>query len=374
MAGLALLWAPIAANAQSYRGQAEPIVGPRNPVEFSGFEFQTIVFGHEGPMPYEISGPPIAGREYLVEADIFGIDSAATIRFELIDASGGSARTLAMWKESDTSDDGQFAGWVEVPARPFRIVASGTATSGTAFRTASTLFEPAATGAPDDGLPPGLPEDRRSRVQSMLEDATRLLQAHAARVAAEHPDGSIALARAIVSPIDYEPLTSPAGDPIGIRVRYSIEFPARLTISAIPSATPAYPDSHSEWRGVEMKPLTGTISPSPQLESVAMRDVIVHGAGATYQPGSYSFTVDLIPDYVLQGTEPGRFCINEHKFGGREVWDALIASEAAVPYRLWIRDTETSATIPTFFPQRSFYRSFRAAGARDCNPPGNARF
>ena len=36
-------------------------------------------------------------------------------------------------------------------------------------------------------------------------------------------------------------------------------------------------------------------------------DVIVYGANATYLPGTYTFSVDLIPDYVLQGTQTGRF-------------------------------------------------------------------
>jgi hypothetical protein len=82
----------------------------------------------------------------------------------------------------------------------------------------------------------------------------------------------------------------------------------------------------------------------------------------------------MVPDYVFQGTLSGRFCIHEQKFTNRDVWNALVASQAAVPYSLSISDTETSATIPTFFPQRTFYESFKAGGAADCGPVPNSRF
>ena len=84
--------------------------------------------------------------------------------------------------------------------------------------------------------------------------------------------------------------------------------------------------------------------------------------------------VDLIPNYVLQGTQTGRFCINEQTITNRPAWEAIMTSEADVPYSVSIRDTETRANIPAFFPQRTFHATFTAGGALDCSPTGNTRF
>jgi hypothetical protein len=365
------------ANAQNYRGQAVPVVQRVDPVELSRFRFLTFVFGREGPMDTPLQAAPVAGREYFVEADIFGIESAAAVRFELVDAAGRSLQTLTMWKANDGADEGEFYGFVKVPNQPFRAAVSGTGRSGAAFRSAfSTLFQPAANGTDDrQALPPGVPADQRNRIQSMVDDYRRELQARSAQTAAQHPDGVIALARAVVSPIAYEPLNSAAGAPTGLRLRYSIQFPVRQTIVAVPLVFPTY--QALQWRGVvEMKGLGGTISPAPQMVGVqSLQDVIIYRARATYEAGTtYTFTIDMVPDYVFQGTLSGRFCLFEQKFTNRDVWNALIASDAAVPYSLSISDAETSAIIPTFFPQRTFYQSFKSAGAADCGPAANIRF
>jgi hypothetical protein len=127
---------------------------------------------------------------------------------------------------------------------------------------------------------------------------------------------------------------------------------------------------------VTMKPLTGTITPTPQMVGVqSLNDVIVYQAAATYEAGtSYSFTIDMIPDFVFQGSLSGRFCIHEQKFENRSVWSALLASSAPIPYSLTINDTGTVANIPLFLPQRTFHDSFAAGGAVDCGPVPNIRF
>src|SRR5262245_26524253 len=91
--------------AQSYRGEANTIVHRADPVEFLRIRFLTFAFGREGPMDAPAPMPPVGDREYFVEADIFGIESAATIRFEIVDINGRSLQTIAMWKQSDSSTD-----------------------------------------------------------------------------------------------------------------------------------------------------------------------------------------------------------------------------------------------------------------------------
>jgi hypothetical protein len=366
-----------AMNAQNYRGQAVPVTQRRDPVELSRFRFLTFVFGHEGPMDTPLQTPAVAGREYYVEADVFGIESVATIRFELVDVSGRSLHTITMWKAGDGADKDEFYGFIKVPDQPFRVVASGTSRSGAAFRSVlNRLFQPAANGLDERPLvPPDIPPNQRNRLQGIVDSYSREMQTRSAQTAAEHPDGVITLVRAVVSPIAYEPLNSAFGLPIGIRLHYSIQFPARQTIVAVPLVFPVY--QPWAWRGaVEMKPLGGTISPAPQMAGVqSLQEVILYRAAATYAAGTtYTFTVDLVPDYIIQGVQTSRFCIYEQKVTNRDVWSALIASEASVPYSLSISDTETAATIPTFFPQRTFYETFKSSGAADCGPVPNNRF
>ncbi len=360
--------------AQNYRGEAVPVVERVDPIELSRMRFLTFAFGHEGPMDTPLTTPPVVGREYFVEADVFGIETAANVRFELWDASGRALQAPVMWKGSDASDEGEFYGFITVPTQPFRVTVSGTSVSGAPFRSVlADLFRPAVNG-PDDQpqLPPGLPSNTAAQLGEMVESYRREMRQQGARASTDHPDGVIRLPRATVSRISYEPLQSP---PIGMRLRYTLQVPRRMTLTAVPNVFPAYPNF--AWRGVvTMKPLAGSITPVPTMVGVqSMRDVIVYQGAATYEPNiTYTFIVDLTPDYVIQGTQSSRFCLFEQKFTNRAVWDSLIASQAAIPYSISISDTGTAATIPTFLPQRTFYENFKSAGAGDCGPQPSNRF
>lgn len=328
-------------------------------------------------MDTPLSTPPIRGQEYFVEADIFGIESAASIRFELVDAAGRTLQVLTMWKASDGSTDGEFYGFVTVPSQPFRAAVTGTNRNGILFRSVlSRAFEPVVNGPSEQPiLPAGISSAQYSRLQSMVAAYRKQMKTRAAQAEADHPAGVIALSKAVVSRIAYEPLNSSSGAPIGVRLHYSIQFPTRQTIVAVPHVFPVYPAP--DWRGiVAMKALGGTITPVPEMVGVqSLADVISYRASATYQAGStYTFTVDMVPDYVFQGTQSRRFCLHEQKFTNRTAWSALIASQTPIPYSISITDTETTASIPVFFPQKTFYDSFHADGAIDCGPAPNIRF
>jgi hypothetical protein len=360
--------------AQNYSGEAVPVIERVEPIELSRLRFLTFAFGREGPMDAPLTTPPVAGREYFVEADVFGIETAASIRFEFVEASGRSLQALTMWKGSDASNDGEFYGFVTVPAVPFRVAISGTNVSGGPYRVVlGDLFRPTASGPTEQPpVPAGIPANLSTQLNDMLETYRREMHQRSARAAQDFPDGLIRLPRTVVSRIRYEPLQSP---PIGLRLRYVLQVPRRMTLSAVPHVFPAYPTA--AWRGaVTMKPIAGSIAPPPAMVGVqSMRDVIVYQGGATYEPGiTYAFVVDFVPDYVVQGTQSSRFCVYEQKVTNRTVWDSLIASPTAVPYSISISDTGTAATIPAFLPQRTFYENFKAAGAADCGPQPNNRF
>jgi len=373
---LLLSRADVGAQDNDYRGEAVPVAGRSDPLEFSRLRFLTFTFGREGPMDTPLNTPPVSGRQYFVEADVFGIESADSIRFEFVDTANRTVQTLTLWKASDASNDGEFYGFVTVPNQPFRAVMSGTSRSGASFRsTLDTLFQPSANGPDERILPPGGSENQRAQLERLVAAYRQDLQTRAAQAAVEHPGGVILLKRAAVSRITYEPFNSASGAPLGVRLRYSIQFPSRQSIVAVPLVFPAY--AQTDWRGiVEMRPLSGTITPAPEIVGAqSIQDVILYRGAATYQAGTtYSFTIDSVPDYVFQGTQTGRFCIYEQKFNNRSAWDALKSSSAPIPYRVSISDAEMYVNIPVFFPQRAFYESFQRIGALDCGPGANIRF
>ena len=320
---------------------------------------------------------PIVGHEYFVEADVSGIESVANIRFELVDEMGRKFQTLNLWKAADGVTDGEFHGFITVPNKAFRSIITGTKTNGAEFRSVlSTLFHPAPNGPPDDDiLPAGTPTEYASRIRALVADYRQQILARAAQAVVDHPGGVISIQRMIVSKIGYEPLALPSGSPIGLRLRYSIQFSSRQTIRATPHIFPVY--RPAAWRGmVTMKSIGGSVSPAPTLPgATSLNDVIVYQGAATYDAGvTYNFVIDMVPDFVIRGSQTGRFCIYEQKFTNRQAWDALIAADTPVPYSVAISETGTSATIPTFFPQRTFYESFAAAGAFDCGAAPNVNF
>ncbi|HEX5000646.1 MAG TPA: hypothetical protein VFY29_20650 [Terriglobia bacterium] len=380
--GLALLFLIIGSGAgvgaQNYRGEAVPVAERVDPVSFSRIRFLTFAFGREGPSATPLTTQPVAGREYFVEADVFGIESVASIHFELVDGAGrGLGAVPSMWKASDGSTDGEFYGFITVPKEPFRVAVSGVYASSATFRSVfDTLFQPAAAGASDESLlPPGLDANQAKRLQDTLADYRKELLARSSKAAREHPDGVIRLDRAAVSAISYEPLLNGASAPIGVRLRYTIEFPSQKVITAVPHVFPVY--SQWDWRGVvTMKALGGTVTPEPEMVAAqSMKDVIVYGAAAIYKARKkYTFVIDMAPDYVFQGTVSGKFCLYDQRPSNRAAFQAILASPDPVPYSLTISDTQTTARIPSFFPQRVFYDNFKAAGAVDCGPTPNIRF
>jgi hypothetical protein len=126
-----------------------------------------------------------------------------------------------------------------------------------------------------------------------------------------------------------------------------------------------------------MKALQGTISPAPGLSgAMSMNDVIVYGSRAQYRAGvTYTFSIDMAPDYVYRGTLSGRFCVHDQKFAGNPgPWNSLLASADAPVYSLTWNDTGSAAEIPAFYPQGTLRANFIAAGATDCGPVATLRF
>lgn len=374
---------PLILVAQNYRGNVRPVSGERSrasEISFYQFRFESMVIGREGPTYSPIKTQPVAGREYVMEADISSIDAVSDIRFEVEDEGGRPLQTLVMWKATDSTSEGQFLGLATAPAYPFRCTAIGTDRNGvTLRRTFQRLFRPTQGGTEPGLLPPGIDQQNASVAQQMEEALRRELRTRRDEAARAHPGGVIKLTRARVTGMQYEPYVSASGNPLGIRLRYSIQLETDSLISVVPHVFPAFPAYDAfAWRGeVTMKALGGEVNPRPELiGSTSLADVMVYGAPARYKAGvTYALVVDMVPDYVIQGVLPGGFCLFEQRFESQRArWDEIRASTVPVKYPVSISALDYSAEIPVFYPQRTLYESFVREGARDCGPTPNNRF
>jgi hypothetical protein len=373
---------PALAFAQDYRGTVRPVdtERPSSAIAFSDFRFNSLVFAHEGPDYFPIKTAPVIGREYMVDAEIFAIEEVTNIRFELLDELGQPIQTLILWKTSDAAGSGQFVGLLTVPTHPFRCIASGTDRRGIAFRRSfSRLFRPVASSAPEsDPLPAGMNDPRiAGQLQTLFEKRRQATRARSEEARRAYPGGVINLARVQFLGMTYEPFVSPKGNVLGVRLRYRFQPSVDTIIAAVPHVFPWY--QAWDWRSVVgMKAVQGSIDPQPEAYGVAsVSEVILYNARARYRAGiTYSITVDLAPDYVIQGQISGAFCMYEAKFNGRARtnWEAIRESVALVKYPVSITDVDFSGEIPLFYPQHAFYEGLVNEGARDCGPTPTTRF
>ncbi|MDQ3685770.1 MAG: hypothetical protein M3430_09235, partial [Acidobacteriota bacterium] len=105
-----------------------------NEIKLFSFEFQRVYLGHEGPNHTRIEGEPSAGAQYIVRADIFRQEAVRTVKFELVDVNNRVIGLLHFFKFSNSPEDGDYMGSVDVPSHPFRVMVSGTGVDGTPYR------------------------------------------------------------------------------------------------------------------------------------------------------------------------------------------------------------------------------------------------
>ena len=99
-------------------------------LQFSRFEFQLLYLGREGPNFTRLDGQPTAGAQYLVKAELFGQEVAATAKFELVDEVDRVIQLLHMSKSDNSLDHGAYAGFVKVRrSRSVSRSAAGTSTA-----------------------------------------------------------------------------------------------------------------------------------------------------------------------------------------------------------------------------------------------------
>ena len=199
------------------------------------------------------------------------------------------------------------------------------------------------------------------------------------------------LARTKVTDVTDETLYTESGNPIGIRVSYTIRFPWNDYYDIDPFLRPG----NTFYRAVRdeiprnfthgplrLKAIARTIVPFPEEANRGKMDPKSLAAptyGLWFDRGvDHQFTFDMIPKYIGVKNDGGGYCLalpEQLRWGGSpEGFDALIQAGAPARYEIWIHDTtygrlngEEAFTQNEYNP-REFYDGLQKEGAETCGP------
>ena len=94
--------------------------------------------------------------------------------------------------------------------------------------------------------PEGLASDLLARLQQLTSNSENETQKRLEQQRAAHPDGTVTRPHARIRQAEYAPLLSGQGNPLGVRVRYTITFSEDGYYQASPQVSPVFRDF--DWR------------------------------------------------------------------------------------------------------------------------------
>ncbi|MGH9756043.1 MAG: hypothetical protein ACREA2_24950 [Blastocatellia bacterium] len=329
-------------------------------------------FGRAGVFSMDRFQPARGARHQAqVYASGFNID---TVEFRLIDEQGESVAPIK-FRQSDYSNPYNFTLFLETPDRPFRVSARGRDTSGKSFqRVIGWLIRPQTSDPSNVGA------GANPRTEGALAEGDNQAQAWTLPQEWNQSvvEGEYKVIRAQIVDWNDEPLLSEKGNPIGIRLKYSIRFPVDGSYSPFPSL---YPERAS--RGftgaLGMRVHKGSVEPEP--DGAQKSNQWIFGGRGTFKAGVvYNFSVDLIPNYIVFNEQKGAFCLQTKAYmqpsgpGAhptlRERFDREVMSETKIRYRLSISGVDLNGRQPllterTYAPN-TWRQSYRRERAVDC--------
>jgi hypothetical protein len=328
-------------------------------------------FGRAGVFSMDRFQPVRGARQHAqIHTSSSNID---TIEFRLIDEQGELIAPIK-FRQSDYSIPYNFTLLLDTPDRPFRVSARGRDSNGKRFQRVigwlirpqtsdqSGAANPRTEGAPAEGDSPAQTWTPQEWNQSVVEGEYKVIRAE------------------VVSWSD-EPLLSEKGNPIGIRLKYSVRFPVDGSYSPFPSL---YPERAS--RGftgaLGMRVHKGSVEPEP--DGAQKSSQWIFGGRGTFNAGVvYNFSVDLVPNYVFFNEQKGAFCLQTKAYvqpgglgspgghpGLRERFEREVMSETKLRYRLSISGIDLDGR-QSLLTERSYapivwHQSYRREGAVDC--------
>ena len=375
-----LLLSSLAAPGQEFKPLIVSSSSTASGPHFTSFEFQRLVFGHEGPNYTSLEGEPFQGHRQMAIAHVYNTESVGSVRFRLLDEQGKALQPLTAVRINNSSQDAEFMLAVDVPPRPFRVAMEAEDLQDSrSQRVFEQLFRPKKEPPPLVRYPEGLASDMLARLQQLTSNRENETQKRLEQQRAAHPDGTVTLPHARIRQAEYAPLLSGHGNPLGVRVRYTITFSEDGYYQASPYVSPVF--RNLDWRGaVDMRLLDARLEPAPPADPNGQAALALqYGGPVPYKANvDYQFTADFIPSYVIRNDARTKFCLYEQLIGSQPLqisrWQAIKASAEPLPYSVAIFDFGFSARTGDLPPVGVFHENFIKEGAQPCGPTPQRNF
>lgn len=295
---------------------------------------------------------PVRGSAH--QAQVFSSGyNLESVDFFLIDESGKEISKLK-FRQSDYSSPSGYTLHIETPDKPFRIAVRGTDTGGKAYQRVFLLLIRPSTNIPV------LAENSPAQinVQPNIEDIFKGAET-----------GERKVIRAHVKNWTDEILYSESGNPIGVRLKYSIEFPLEGIYSPYPQL---YPDRMGGG-------YTGSLSMRPHKGSVEGGGAepnrnLSTNVRANFKSGvTYNFVLDMVPSYLHYNEQKKQFCFQTKIFnqpGVRERFTREINGDGKIRLRFSIAGTDLDGRSPVHtensYAPNNWYQSYLKEGIKEC--------
>jgi len=298
---------------------------------------------------------PVRGSRHQAQvyASGYNID---TVEFQMISEQGELISPLKL-RQSDDSNPYNFSLLREVPAQPFRIRPLGRNLNGNQFhRVYYWMVHPAA--AETVNAHPDAPAATAANQAPADWDKNAV-------------SGPYKIVRAQVTEWSDEPLLSEKGNPIGLRLKYSIRFPVDGQFSPYPQAFPERITS-TYTGALSLRVHRAQVEPMP--EGMQQSQQLFFSGRPSFKGGVvYNFTVEMVPSYASYNEQKKSFCLMTKSYnqqGIRERFEREITSSLKFRYRLSFSGTDLEGRNPvltenTYSPDL-WHRSFQKDGVMDC--------
>ncbi|MEY4167259.1 MAG: hypothetical protein RIR52_1083 [Acidobacteriota bacterium] len=296
----------------------------------------------------------VIGSEQQVQifASGYTIDS---IDVGMVDQRGNQIAPVP-FRQNDPSNISGFTILLAVPSQPFRLKVEGRDLAGKPFRRIiPPLCIPVKGTEADEN-------DRQAANPRTIEELRQTVTRGPHRIIRTH----------IVHWSD-EPLITPSGNQIGIRLRFRATFPTEAVYSPYPILHPDRIDQ-GYTGALNLRLQRATVTPSP----IGMN-------GSAWTPGSqvrfgagieYDFVVDLVPTYTAttSGTAAdGKLCLNYRAFSQPETrhrFEKEISSRKRMRFRFNVAGSDlegkaTALTEQTYIPD-IWWQGLQREGVTEC--------
>jgi len=155
-------------------------------------------------------------------------------------------------------------------------------------------------------------------------------------------------------------LLSEKGNPIGIRLRYSMRFPTSDYFWQSPRLAPQTDLAVGIWAD-------GRISHQEVDPPMALGN---SGVQRYEKEKTYNFTAEFVPNFLIWNAEKTKLCIVNPPVEYKANFESLVANSSGVRYKIDISGTTYEGSTEKIYEPRSFYESAKKEGAAQLEGQG----